>query len=145
MQHNSAAARAPHWAEESTGQDPDCGLIGQPCLVNVRLRQRESILHELQTGFGVVRDDDFHDIESKTDIGITQQAQPGEAAAGNSFSFVPVYGIERPAKILPGSRFDLHENQGVAIAADEVDFPTRSTAKVTGQNFVAVLAKEFAG
>jgi len=98
----------------------------------------------LQPRLDAFGDDYFHDIEPKKNVGIAEQAQPGEAAAGNSFPFFPIDGIEGPAKILPASGFDLHENQGIAIAADEIDLPTRPTAKITRQDFVAVPAKEFA-
>lgn len=99
----------------------------------------------MQPRLGVFRDDYFHDIEPKEDVGIAEQAQPGQASARNSFSLVPIHGIERPAKIFPRSRFDLHENQGVAIAADQVDLPTGATSKITRQNFVTVPAEKFAG
>jgi hypothetical protein len=116
-----------------------------PRLVNVRLREREGIPQKLQSRLGVFRDDHFHDIKPKEDVGIAEQAQPGKTAPRDSLPFVPVDGIEGSAKIFPRSGFDLHENQGVAIAADKVDLPTGATSKITRQNFVTVPAEKFAG
>jgi hypothetical protein len=99
----------------------------------------------LQPGLGVLRDNHLHDIEPKKYVGIAEQTQPGKTATGNSFSFLSIDRIERPSEILPGPGFDLHENQSVAIAADEVDLPTRSATKVTRQNFVTVPAEEPGG
>ena len=99
----------------------------------------------LDPWLGAFRDYYFDDIEAKKDVGITEQAQPGESTAGNPLSLVPVYGLERPAKIFSRPGFHLDENQGVAIAADEIDLSADATPKVTRQNLVSVPAQKVEG
>jgi hypothetical protein len=116
-----------------------------PFLIDVRRGKREGIAEQFQARRCSLRDDYFHDIEPEKNVGIAEQTQPGEAAARNSLSLVAIHRIERPAKLLPGSGFDLHENQGVAIATNQVDLSTGSAAEITRQDFVAVPAEESVG
>ena len=99
----------------------------------------------MQPRLALFGDYDLHHVEPEKDLGIAEQAQPGEGAARNAFPFLPIDGIQGPAKVFPRSRLHLHENQRVAIAANQVDLPPSATAKVTKQDFVPVPAKEFAG
>jgi hypothetical protein len=113
--------------------------------VNIRLWERKRVLHQFQARRRSFGDDHFDNVEAKQDVGIIQQTKPRETAARNSFPFIAIDGIERPAEILPGARFDLDENERVALAADDVDFAARAPAEITIQDFVTVPPQELAG
>ena len=92
-----------------------------------------------------MRDDHFHDIEPEQNVRIVQQPQPGQRAARNLIPFVAIHRVERPPEIFACPRFYLDENQGVAIAADNVDLAAGASLEITIQNFVAALLQEPAG
>ena len=77
--------------------------------------------------------------------GSPSRAQPGQTAARNPFLLVAINRFERPAEIFPRPRFHLDENQGVAVAADNVDLAAGASAKITIENFVAVPPQKPAG
>ena len=63
----------------------------------------------------------------------------------NASSFPPVYRRHWPAKVLAPPRLDLDKNEGVAIAADDIDFAAVPAAKIAVENFVTVAAQKTAG
>ena len=85
-------------------------------------------------------DDDLHDVEADEDVGVVEQPQPGEGAAGDELLLGALYrlGGRAVAEAAPG--FDLDENQRVAgfVAADEIDFATARRAEIAVENFVTV-------
>ena len=87
----------------------------------------------------------FHDVETKNDIGIVQQTQPGKTSFGNAQLLLSVYCLDRPTKIFVTARFHFDENERVAVAADDVDLASAVGAEIPIKNFVAVLAQETAG
>lgn len=60
----------------------------------------------------------------------------------NASSFPPVYRRHWPSKILAPPRFDLYKNEGVAIAADDIDFAAAPAAEIAVENFVTVAAAQ---
>ena len=63
----------------------------------------------------------------------------------NASLFPPVYRRHRPAKVLAPSSFDLDKNEGVAIAADDIDFAAALAAEIAVENFVTAAAQKTAG
>ena len=59
--------------------------------------------------------------------------------------FLPIHRLERPPEIFARSCFHFDEDEGIAIAADDVDLAAGAPLEVTIQNFVAVLPQEPAG
>ena len=113
--------------------------------VNIRLGKREGILNQLEARRRPFRKDHLNNIETKQDVRIIQQAQPGETAAGNPLSLVPMDRLERPAEIFPRPRFHFDENERVAIAADKIDLAAGPAAEITVQDFVTAPLQELAG
>ena len=114
-------------------------------LIDVRLWERKSVPDQLESRLRPFRDYHFDHIEAEQNIGIVQQAQPGQATARDSFPLVAIDRFERPAEIFSGPRFHLDENERVAIAADDIDLAAGAAAEITIQDFVAVLPQELAG
>ena len=52
---------------------------------------------------------------------------------------------ERPAKIFPGACFHFDEDEGIAVATDDVDLAAASSFEVTIKNFVASTPQEARG
>jgi hypothetical protein len=59
--------------------------------------------------------------------------------------FPSVYRRYGPAKVLAPPSFDLDKNEGVAIAADDIDFAAAPAAEIAVENFVTVAAQKTAG
>ena len=114
-------------------------------LVPIRFRQRERVSQNLQPRLGAFGDDHFHDVEPKQNVGIIQQPQPSERAAGNAVLFLAIHRLDRPPEVLARPRFHLDENERVAIAADHVDLAAGAPLEITIQNSVAVPLQEPAG
>ena len=110
--------------------------------IKIRLRERECILDQFKAWFRVIRNDDFHNIEAKKNIGIVEHPQPGQAAARNAFLFLSIDGGNRPAKIFPRARFYFDEHERVVIPANNVDLAAAAPLEVTVENLVSVTPKE---
>lgn len=110
--------------------------------INIRLGKREGVAEQFQARLDIFRDNHLDHVEAKQNIRIVQQAQPGEAASGNPFLFIAIYGIQGPAKILARPRFHLDEDKRVVIAADDIDFAAGASAEITIQDFVTVPPQE---
>lgn len=99
----------------------------------------EGVLDDVENR-AVVLDDDLHDVEADEDVGVVEQPQPGEGAAGDELLLGARdrLGGRAVAEAAPG--FDLDENQRVAgfVAADEIDFATARRAEIAVENFVTV-------
>src|SRR5437763_1092901 len=106
--------------------------------INIRLGKRERVADQFESGLGSFRDNHLDDIETEEDIWVIEQAQPGEAAARNSFPFVAIDRLEGTAEIFARPRFYLDENESVALAADDIDFAAGASAEITIQDFVTV-------
>ena len=113
-----------------------------PSLIDIRLGKRKGIAKELQSWLGAVRDDYLDDVEAKQNVGVIQEPEPGEPAAGNSFALVVIHRIERPTETFPRARFDFDENKRVSIAADDIDFAASAAAEITIQDLVTVPPQE---
>jgi hypothetical protein len=107
--------------------------------IEVGLRERECVLDQFKAWFRVIRNDDFHDIKAKKNIGIIEHTQPSQAAARNAFLFLSIDGGNGPAEILPRARFYFDEYERVVIAADDVDLAAAASLEVAVENLVAVM------
>ncbi len=99
-------------------------------------------MNQLQAWSCRLRDYDLDDIETKDDIGITQQAEPGQATKRNSTLLLTVHRFKGPAKILPRPCFHLDEYQRIAIAADQIDLASLAPAEIAIENLEAPPAEE---
>ena len=100
----------------------------------------EGIPDQLEARICPLRDYHLDDIESKEDIGIAQQPEPGQATERNPALLLTVHRFQGPAKILPSASLDLHENKGVALAADEIDLAALPSAEVAVKDLETVTA-----
>src|SRR5437660_9991888 len=87
----------------------------------------------------------LHDIESKNDIGIIQQTQPGQAAFRDAHLLLSIHRFDRAPELFVTARFHFDENERVAIAANDVDLASATGAEIPVENFIAVTAQESAG
>lgn len=108
--------------------------------IKVRLGELEGIPDQLQARICSLPDYHLDDIESKEDIGIAQQPEPGQATERNPALLLTVYSFQGPAKILPSASLDLHENERVALAANEIYFATMASAEVAVKDLETVTA-----
>lgn len=76
---------------------------------------------------------------------MAQQPQPGQAAARDPVALVAIDGFKGPPEIFSRPRFHLHENERVAIAANDIDLAAGASAEVTIQDLVTALPQELAG
>jgi hypothetical protein len=113
---------------------PDTGAF--TLSINVRLGQREGVAEQLEARLRTFRDDNLHDVETKKDVGIAKEPEPGQTAAGNSFLLVAIDGVERTSKIFPRPSFYFDEDERVFVAANDVDLAAAPAAKITIENFV---------
>lgn len=84
--------------------------------------------------------DDFKDIKAKWDVGIIEQAKPGERTARNEFLLVARDGFSRRPEGEAAPGFDFDEDEGVAglVPADDIDFPAVGCAEVAVENPIAL-------
>jgi hypothetical protein len=113
--------------------------------INIGLGQREGVAQQLNSRLGPFRDDDFDDVEPEKNVGIIEEPEPRQTAAGNSFLLVAINGVEGTSEIFARPCFHLDENEGVAIAADNVDLAAGAPAEITIQDFVTAPFQELAG
>ena len=93
----------------------------------------------------VIGQQNFHDVETKNDIGIVQQTQPGKTSFGNAQLLLSVYCLDRPTKIFVTARFHFDENERVAVAANDVDLAASAVFEIATENFVAVSPQKSRG
>ncbi len=113
--------------------------------INVRVGKLKSVLDQLESRLFVFRQHDFDNIKAKKNVGVVEQPQPGESADGNARTLVASQVFDRPSPDFVRASFYLHENQRVAIAANDVDFAPASAAKIAIENFVTAPPKKTAG
>ncbi len=118
--------------------------LHQAASVNIRFRQRESVSQKLEAGLRAVSDNHLDDVETKKNVGIIQEPQPGEPAAGYAVLFVAIDRIERSAEIFARARFYLDENKCVVVAADDVDLAAAAATKIPVENFVTISSQKAA-
>ncbi len=80
----------------------------------------------------------FHDIETKNEIGIVQQTQPGKTSFRDAHLLLSVHRFDRPPEIFVTARFYFDENERVAVAANDVDLASAARAEIPVKNFVTV-------
>jgi hypothetical protein len=83
-------------------------------------------------------DDNFDDVETKKNVWIIKEPQPGKATTRNSFLLVWIDGVEWPSEVFAGPRFHFDEDKCVLVAADDVDLAAASAAKIAIEDFIAV-------
>ena len=106
--------------------------------VKIRFGERKRVFDQLDAGFGVVRNNDFNNIESKEDIRIIQHSEPGQRPAGNSLSFFSIDRFEGPAEIFTPAGLYFDKNQRVVITTDNIDLAANAAPEIAEENFVTV-------
>lgn len=109
------------------------------------MRELEGVPDQLDSGRPRIWcDDDLDHVETKKEIGVAQQAEPGERTQGQSTLLVAMHRLQRPSKIFPGAGFHLDKNERVPVATDQIDLPALSPTEVTIEDFVT-MTPEIAG
>ena len=114
-------------------------------LVDVGLGKRKGIAQQLEARLRVFHDDNFDDVETKKNVWIIKEPEPGQTAARNSSLLVAIDGVERTSEILSRPRFNFDEDKCVVVAADDIDLAPAPAAKITVEDFVAVPPQKPAG
>ena len=109
--------------------------------INVGLGQRESVAQQLNTGLDVFLDDNLDDVETKKNVWIIKEPEPGKATARNSFLLNWIDGVERPSEVFARPRFHFDEDKCVFVAADDVDLAAASAAKITIEDLIPFLRR----
>ena len=81
--------------------------------------------------------DDLDDIEADGDAGMAQEAQPGLRAADEGLFLGGIDGIGGTPGTARGACLDLDEDEGLLLAADEVDLAAIWRTKVAVEDFEA--------
>jgi len=107
--------------------------------IDIRLWKCERVAQELKARLGTAAsDDDFDDVETKKNVRVIKEPQPGKTTTRNSFLFVAIDGVERPSKILVPPRFHFDKHQRVVFSTDDVDLTPSASAKITIEDLVTV-------
>jgi hypothetical protein len=77
----------------------------------------------------LVGDNDFHNIETKGNLGIVEHAQPSESAAGNAPLLIARNRFEGSSIIFPAASFHFHKDERVIVATDEIDLASLVSLK----------------
>ena len=85
----------------------------------------------------VFSQDNLDDVEPDEDVGVVQQLQPGQRAPRNQFAFRSVDRFNGPSKIFSGACFYFDEDEGFAIATNDIDFAAMPRPEITVKNSVA--------
>jgi hypothetical protein len=107
-------------------------------LIDIGFGKRERIAQQLEARLRVFHDDNFDNVETKKNVWIIKEPEPGKTAASNSFLLIAIYGVERTSEIFARPRFHFDEDKGVFVAADDVDLAPAPAAKITIEDFVTV-------
>ncbi len=107
-------------------------------LIKIGPRKWKCVLNQFYSRLCVIRDDDFHDIESEKDVGIVQHSQPGQRAARNSLSFFAVHSFYRTAKIFAAAGLYFNKHERVVVAANNVDLTAAATTEIAEEYLVPV-------
>ena len=94
---------------------------------------------------GILGEDDFDDVESKKDLGIIEQAQPGERAARDPFLLIGPNRFERPAELFAPARFYFDKDKRVVVATDDVDLAAAAPLEISIENFLTIPPEKTAG
>ncbi len=90
-------------------------------------------------------EDDFDDIEAEGGFRIAEEVQPRECAARDEALLTAVDGGGGTAEAGGGAGLHFDEDEGVAVAADEIDLSPVFCAEVAVEDLVPVLAEMFGG
>jgi hypothetical protein len=111
-------------------------LIGTS--VEIRFGERERVFDQFDARLPVVRDNDFHNIESEENIGIIQHSEPCQSTTGNALSFFSIDRLERPPEIFASAGFYFNKHQCVIVTTDNIDLTAAPAAEITEEDFVSV-------
>ena len=117
----------------------------QVMLINAGRGKLERVFDHLYARTAAFGKDHFHDIETKQDVGIIEQTQPGERAARDALLLLPADGFERPAERFAGPSFYFDEDERVVVAADNVDLAPGVSAEIAIEDLITVPPQEPAG
>ncbi len=85
-------------------------------------------------------EEDFHDIEAEEDVGMIEQAQPGERATRNELLLIPRHRLAGRAEAEATPRLDFYEDERVArpIPTDDVHLAPMRRAIIAVEHTVAL-------
>ena len=106
--------------------------------IDIRLWQSERVAQEFKARLGTVSDNDLDDVETKKNIRVIQEPEPGKTAASNSFLFVAIDGVGRSSELFARPRFHFDKDECVVFATDDVDLAPGASAKITIEDLVTV-------
>jgi len=107
-------------------------------LVDIGLGKCERIAEQLEARLRVLHNDNFDDVETKKNVWIIKEPEPGKTAASNSFLLVAINGVKRTSEIFARPRFHFDEDERVFVAADYVNLAPAPAAKITMEDLVTV-------
>ena len=114
-------------------------------LVQIRPRQLECVADNFDPRLQLVLHDDLNHIKPKQDIGIVEQAKPGQRAARDSSLLIGPDGFNRSSEFFAAAGLHFDEHERVAIAADNVDLSAAAPVKIAIENLVTVSSQKPAG
>ena len=83
--------------------------------------------------------DHLHDIEPEIGWRRAQPAQVADCGTAEGVAFAAVHGCPGTPEGLGAPRFDLHEDQGLAVPGDQVEFVADAQADAAAEEAVALL------
>jgi hypothetical protein len=102
-------------------------------------------LNKLALRLAFIRPQNFDDVETKDDVRIVQQAQPGKAAFGHAQLLLSIHRFKRPAKFFAAAGLDFDEHESVPVPTDDVNLAAAAGFEISIKNFVAVTPQKTAG
>jgi hypothetical protein len=93
----------------------------------------------------VFSQNNFDNVEPDEDVWVIQQLQPGQRAPRNQFAFRSIDRFNGPSKIFSSARFNLDEDEGIAIATNDIDFTAMPRPEITVKNSVAFAPEKGTG
>ena len=101
------------------------------------------VLDQFDARVFVFWDHNFNNVEAKRNVRIIEHAEPGKGSARNSAFLITPQIIDRPFERVRSASLYFDEDQGVVIAANDVDLTAASMSgfEIPIKNFVAVPAQ----
>jgi hypothetical protein len=113
--------------------------------IDIGLGKRECIAQQFEARLRIFYDEYFDDVETKKNVWIIKEPEPGQTAASNSFLLVAIDGVERPSEIFARPCFHFDKDECVVVTANDVDLAAAPAAKITIEDFVTVPPQKPAG
>lgn len=114
-------------------------------LINIGIGNLKGVADQFQARRLAFQHQHFHHIESKQNVRIVEQPQPGQTAERNPLLLCAPNRFDRPAEILARPRLHFHEDERVVVATNKIDLAAPAATEVAVKNLVAMLAQKTAG